>query len=802
ADTGEANGFVDFQFDGALDLKTSSGDDHVTVTNGAAVFELFTFAGNDVVVYDSHKLFDVFTGAGDDRLISLFADTDDLHAYDGGDGFDTFEFSGVRGRAELLTISNGQFMLGFLGNAGDPRQSRFIQIEKVVAADPVANGFSNSVFISSFGGSIQRRSLVYEIDGNQATVSRPDVQPLQLENFNVFRDGGEASIFSATYPMDVTSEVTRVGFSELPIDGDTSQIMADLTVSGRRLTISDYLGEAHVVNHSSVVINQTNPDARLFTVTGLAPADVHYQGNLSSPVSDVTLIGSNSGDDVFNVSSAAGRVSMYGHGGDDIFNVGALDGDAVTDLDRLRRTVNSIGGDGIDRLNVDDSNETNDYAYRVRERWIYHIPERRSEQVRQFAGAWHSLVEAVYIGAGAGVNRFLVTPSAEVKYFIDGDAPDAGAADTLTFVGFSPQSRDYVPAGNQFVYDTFLFPGGESLPFRINNVELIDGLDRFAVGASAGSEPVVRVYDELAGNRPLFEIQAYSPGFSGGLSVATGDLNGDSVPDIVVGPKSGRSARVRIFDGVDGSVLGSFLAFDPSYTGGIDVEVGNVADSPGYEIVVGKSSGTSEYRVFRNVAENGALRFEAATTFNPFANAPGIGLNIALADFNFDGFDDVVSAASAGWRPQVAIYDVHNAVTNGNQPKQLQRFLAAPVTYSGGINVEAGNVTGNPKADLLITMTGALGGAINILAGESLPANNGNFVVSPVLSINAFNTDQHLSMTLRDRDHNGRVDAIFAGISGDTSIRRIDEYNTSGVFALVDQFWATGDPFGNGVGLG
>src|SRR5439155_14942890 len=58
-----------------------------------------------------------------------------------------------------------------------------------------------------------------------------------------------------------------------------------------------------------------------------------------------------------------------------------------------------------------------------------------------------------------------------------------------------------------------------------------DSPDILVTGADAGSESRVRVCDAVSG-REEFNFIAYA-NFKGGVRVATGDVNGDGVPDII-----------------------------------------------------------------------------------------------------------------------------------------------------------------------------------------------------------------------------------------------------------------------------
>src|SRR5262249_16695967 len=81
--------------------------------------------------------------------------------------------------------------------------------------------------------------------------------------------------------------------------------------------------------------------------------------------------------------------------------------------------------------------------------------------------------------------------------------------------------------------------------------------------AGAGGGPHVRVFDA----HPLTEKFSLFPytTFTGGVRVATADVNLDGTPDIITGGGPGGGPHVRVFSGKDGSqlpgMIGSFFAF-------------------------------------------------------------------------------------------------------------------------------------------------------------------------------------------------------------------------------------------------
>src|SRR5262249_13563888 len=78
-----------------------------------------------------------------------------------------------------------------------------------------------------------------------------------------------------------------------------------------------------------------------------------------------------------------------------------------------------------------------------------------------------------------------------------------------------------------------------------------------AVGAGAGGGSAVQVFGHDGSVRSAVVFE----GFNGEVHVATGDVTGDTIEDIIVGAGPGASGHVKVFDGATGTLLHSFFAF-------------------------------------------------------------------------------------------------------------------------------------------------------------------------------------------------------------------------------------------------
>jgi hypothetical protein len=136
---------------------------------------------------------------------------------------------------------------------------------------------------------------------------------------------------------------------------------------------------------------------------------------------------------------------------------------------------------------------------------------------------------------------------------------------------------DWYPFGEGYTGGYSLAVGALSGPFRNNLV----------IGAGAGSKPFVNIYDWQYNK--IKDWFAYEMTFIGGVFVATGDVNGDGVDEVITGPGPGKGPNIRTFT-ASGNRLHEFSAYTTLLTEGIDVRVVDV-DFDGIDDIIGMSSG-------------------------------------------------------------------------------------------------------------------------------------------------------------------------------------------------------------------
>jgi virginiamycin B lyase len=198
-----------------------------------------------------------------------------------------------------------------------------------------------------------------------------------------------------------------------------------------------------------------------------------------------------------------------------------------------------------------------------------------------------------------------------------------------------------------FAYDPS-FSGGVTITLAdFNN----DGVLDLVTGAGAGGGPQVNIFD--GSNFSLIKsFFAFDSSFRGGVNVGAGDINQDGSMDIVVAAGAGGGPEVRVFDGATLAVISQWYAYESSFSGGVTVAVGDLGNDGVLEVVTGAGSGGSPLvKVFN--ANTGAF----ITQFLAYADAFKGGISVGINDGDGNGTLDIITGAGPGGGPQVNAFD-------------------------------------------------------------------------------------------------------------------------------------------------
>ncbi len=186
------------------------------------------------------------------------------------------------------------------------------------------------------------------------------------------------------------------------------------------------------------------------------------------------------------------------------------------------------------------------------------------------------------------------------------------------------------------------------------------------VAQGAGTPPLVKRLNQQG--KELGSFLAYDKKFQGGVHLAMGDVNGDGTEEIVTGPGKGGGPQVRVFD-LNGKLQKQFFAFDTSDRHGIFVTTGDTNHDGVDEILVTQQEGgNGQVRIFNQ-------RGEIQGAFYPFGRI-AFPVHVAIGNMDEDAESEIVATLGGKDKShRVRIFDV-----NG---RYVREFKALPFIQTG-----------------------------------------------------------------------------------------------------------------------
>jgi len=225
-----------------------------------------------------------------------------------------------------------------------------------------------------------------------------------------------------------------------------------------------------------------------------------------------------------------------------------------------------------------------------------------------------------------------------------------------------------------------------------NKTFTIDRIHLTAVGSPFGAEPRVTVLN--ADGTVRFNLVAYDSAFRGGVNVATGDVTGDGVDDIITGAGVGGAPHVKVFDGMTGAEVASFYAYSFAFRGGVSVGAADLGADGVADIVAGAGAGGAPHvKAFRFA---GLVETASFFAFDPVFRG---GVNVATGDVTGDGRPDLVLGAGLGGGAVVRVFD-------GATGFEVSAFFVGPQDDRGGARVAVADLDGDGTGELVVRVLG------------------------------------------------------------------------------------------------
>jgi len=292
--------------------------------------------------------------------------------------------------------------------------------------------------------------------------------------------------------------------------------------------------------------------------------------------------------------------------------------------------------------------------------------------------------------------------------------------------GGGPHVKVFSSGGNNELNSFFAFDPSFTGGVRVAAGDVSgDGVADIITSAGPGGGPHVKVFDGQTGDS-IVSFFSSTPSFTGGVYVASDDVDSDGFADIVTGTGAGSSSEVSVFTGTNGNTLWNLTPYGSAFSGGVRVATGDVNGDGQPEVITGAGPGGGPHvKIF-----SGSTGVEVAD-FLAYDTGFSGGVYVAAGDINNDGFEDVVTGVDAGGGPHVKVFD-------GQSGLETSSFFAYDASFTGGVRVAAGDINGDGFADIITGPGPSAGPHVKVFDGKTGDTLQSFFAYDPTFQKGIF----------------------------------------------------------------
>lgn len=185
--------------------------------------------------------------------------------------------------------------------------------------------------------------------------------------------------------------------------------------------------------------------------------------------------------------------------------------------------------------------------------------------------------------------------------------------------------------------------------------------------------------------------------FTSGVQLQAGDIDGDGTDEIITAPLKKGKARVRIYSLDNGSFerMDTVRKFKKKFKGGVSIATGDIDGDGTDELIMGARSKKKKIHVYSWNASQSDMKL--LTSFTPFGSTNATaGMEIATGDITGNGIDEIVIASLTGGGAMRSF-----TFSNGSVRK-IDGITTQPSSYIGGSQLLITNVNSSVKEEVLV----------------------------------------------------------------------------------------------------
>lgn len=339
----------------------------------------------------------------------------------------------------------------------------------------------------------------------------------------------------------------------------------------------------------------------------------------------------------------------------------------------------------------------------------------------------------IAVGPGPGSQPATTDPNALRLLLASGGRPLTG---TTTAGTIGPNEARLYTATGQVALAVTPFAAAVPGGIRVASADMNgDGVEDLIAATGPGVSNLINVFDGKTGTL-LTSMAPFEASFQGGLFVTTGDLTGDGRPDLVVTPDNGGGPRVMVLTGAGLSLVANFFGIDDSaFRGGARSAVGDLNNDGVDDLIVAAGTGGGpRLSIFDGTSNVGGV-FTTKLLPDFFLMDEGLrnGLFVASGDVNGDGFDDLVVGAGPDGGPRVLVLSGRELIQQNGLQVPLADFFSGDPSRRDGVPVTATDLDGDGLAD--VAAGGGATGTVTVYVGKNLKPN---VTITPDAAINPF----------------------------------------------------------------